>query len=106
MQHAHKFNEYPNDPRGADCLIFGFSRDDRPLHTVCGKLEEEEVLIITAYEPDPKEWEEDWKTKKKGGVKMFETCYFCKRKVIQQQATIVKIQMSISPNKAEKRLPK
>jgi hypothetical protein len=39
---------------------------DRPLHVICGKIEEDEILIITAYEPDPREWEGDWKTRKKG----------------------------------------
>lgn len=57
---------YPNDPRGASCLILGFTGKDRPLHVVCGRLEDDEILIITAYEPDQKEWEEDWKTRKKG----------------------------------------
>jgi len=57
---------YPNDPRGASCLILGFTGKDRPLHVVCGRLEDDEILIITAYEPDQKEWEGDWKTRKKG----------------------------------------
>jgi hypothetical protein len=37
----------------------------RPLHVVCGCLNAEDILIVTAYEPDPKEWENDWKTRKK-----------------------------------------
>jgi len=57
---------YPDDPRGASCLILGFVSGDRPLHVICGKIEEDEILIITAYEPDPREWEGDWKTRKKG----------------------------------------
>lgn len=57
---------YPDDPRGTSCLILGFTSQNRPLHVVCGRLEEDEILIITAYEPDPKEWEADWKTRKKG----------------------------------------
>jgi len=57
---------YPDDPRGASCLILGFASGDRPLHVICGKIEEDEILIITAYEPDPREWEVDWKTRKKG----------------------------------------
>ena len=57
---------YPDDPRGASCLILGFASGDRPLHVICGKIEEDEILIITAYEPDPREWEGDWKTRKKG----------------------------------------
>lgn len=58
---------YPDDPRGASCLILGSTSRDRPLHVVCGRLGEDEILIITAYVPDPKEWESDWKTRKKGG---------------------------------------
>ena len=58
---------YPDDPRGPSCLILGFSRQGRPLHVVCGRLKGDEILIITAYEPDSKEWEADWKTRKKGG---------------------------------------
>ena len=55
---------YPDDPRGPSCLILGFSTCRKPLHIVCGNLKEDELLIITAYEPDPEEWEMDWKTRK------------------------------------------
>ena len=55
--------EYPDDPRGASCLIFGLTAD-RPLHVLCGRLEAEAILIITSYEPDPDEWMDDWKTRK------------------------------------------
>jgi hypothetical protein len=57
---------YPNDPRGPSCLILGLAGGRRPLHILCGKLEEDEILIITAYEPDPEEWETDWRTRKRG----------------------------------------
>ncbi|MBI3599418.1 MAG: DUF4258 domain-containing protein [Nitrospinae bacterium] len=56
---------YPADPRGLSCLILGHTLEERPLHVVCGNIEEEEILIITAYEPDPLEWKEDWKTRRK-----------------------------------------
>ena len=55
---------YHDDLRGASCLILGFTNQNRPLHVVCGKLEEDEILIITAYEPNPREWKADWKTRK------------------------------------------
>ncbi len=55
---------YPDDTRGPSCLIMGLSNNGRPLHVVCGRLDEEEILIITAYEPDPVEWEPDFKTRK------------------------------------------
>jgi hypothetical protein len=56
--------EYLDDPRGASCLILGMV-GARPLHVLCGRLDAEEILIITSYEPDPEEWENDWKTRKK-----------------------------------------
>ena len=57
--------DYPNDPRGHSCLILGYTAEGKPLHVLCGKLEEEEILIITAYEPSSEEWENDWKTRKR-----------------------------------------
>ena len=56
--------DYPEDRRGESCLILGFVLE-RPLHALCGRLEMEEVLVITAYEPDPTEWEQDWTTRKR-----------------------------------------
>ncbi len=57
---------YPDDSRGASYLILGITDEDRPLHVLCGNLEEEEMVIITAYEPDPEEWESDWRTRRRG----------------------------------------
>ena len=56
--------DYPDDPRGPSCLILGQSRS-RPLHVVCARLEENQILITTAYEPDPAEWESDWRTRRR-----------------------------------------
>lgn len=55
---------YPEDRRDPSCLILGFA-GKRPLHVVCGRLDAEEMLIITAYEPDATEWENDWQTRKR-----------------------------------------
>lgn len=55
--------EYPDDPRGPSCLILGLV-GERPLHVLCGRLESDEILIITAYEPNREEWQNDWKTRK------------------------------------------
>jgi hypothetical protein len=55
---------YLRDSRGASYLILGMTNKNRPLHILCGNLEEEEMLIITAYEPDPEEWESDGRTRK------------------------------------------
>ena len=56
--------DYPDDPRGPSCLILDRS-GGRTLHVVCDRLEEEQILIITAYEPDPAEWESDWRTRRR-----------------------------------------
>lgn len=55
--------DYPNDPRGASCLILG-RVGNRPLHILFAQLEAQEILVVTAYEPDPEEWENDWQTRK------------------------------------------
>ncbi len=57
--------DYPDDPRGPSCLVLGSSGGGRPIHVVCGNLTGDEMLIITAYQPTPDEWEADWKTRKK-----------------------------------------
>jgi len=56
--------DYPTDPRGPSCLILGHSEEGRPLHIVCGIMDKE-LLIITAYEPDTRDWETDWKTRRR-----------------------------------------
>jgi hypothetical protein len=55
--------DYPDDPRGASCLMLG-RVGSRPLHVLFAQLEDEEILVVTAYEPDPEEWEADWQTRK------------------------------------------
>jgi len=56
--------DYQDDPRGPSCLILGHSAE-RPIHAVCGRVGSDEILIITAYQPDPDEWESDWTTRKR-----------------------------------------
>ena len=48
--------DYPNDPRGPSCLALGFTKENRPIHTVCGMGDEDTLVIITVYCPDPQEW--------------------------------------------------
>jgi hypothetical protein len=50
--------DYPDDPRGASCLVLGFC-GDRPIHAVCTiKVDPEELLLITVYDPSahPEKW--------------------------------------------------
>jgi Domain of unknown function (DUF4258) len=50
--------DYPDDPRGASCLVVGFAAG-RPVHAVCAlKQFPEEVFLITVYDPSrrPETW--------------------------------------------------
>lgn len=49
--------EYPDDKYGPSCLIFGRTEAGRPLHIQCSL--PPQVRVITTYEPDPDEWEDD-----------------------------------------------
>ena len=47
----------------ASCLILGMAAK-RPLHVVFGRLDADEILVITAYDPDPEQWENNWRTRR------------------------------------------
>jgi hypothetical protein len=54
--------DYPNDPRGASCLVVGFVAG-RPVHAVCAlKQFPEEVFLITVYDPSrrPERWVDNY----------------------------------------------
>ncbi len=55
--------EYVDDKPLPSCLILGKSMDDRPMHLVISR-DEEFIYLITAYFPDSKQWEDDFKTRK------------------------------------------
>lgn len=48
--------DYPEDKYSPSCLVFGFTRNRRPLHLQVCYSSSEIVKIITLYEPDPAEW--------------------------------------------------
>jgi hypothetical protein len=62
-EECEPIEDYPTDPRGHSCLVLGFTQANLPIHFVCGKLHEEEFLIITIYRPDPTRWI-NWRTRK------------------------------------------
>jgi hypothetical protein len=55
--------EYPAHHYGPACLLFGRTTQGRALHILCSL--RETVDIITVYEPELTEWEEDLKTRRK-----------------------------------------
>jgi hypothetical protein len=46
--------EYPDDKYSASCLIYGKTEAGRDLHVQVTHAPT--VVVITVYEPDPKEW--------------------------------------------------
>lgn len=56
--------DYPEDARGHSCLILGFGDEGHPIHVVCSP-KEDYLAIITAYLPDPNQWEDNFRKRKK-----------------------------------------
>jgi len=55
---------YPTDYPYPSCLVLGRSKAGKPLHVVCGS-NGEKLWLVTAYFPDPDEWTEDFKQRRK-----------------------------------------
>lgn len=55
--------EYPEDYPYPSCLILGKTVKDRVIHVVVG-LGETRLWLVTAYEPDPNQWDESFKRRK------------------------------------------
>ena len=63
IQFGEIIEQYPNDYPYPSCLIMGHDKDGIPIHVVCG-LGTEAIWMVTAYYPDPMEWEEGLKTRR------------------------------------------
>lgn len=57
LQAGEIIEEYPEDKPYPSFLVYGRTQANRPLHVVCAPVMEEEILIIiTVYHPDPAQW--------------------------------------------------
>jgi hypothetical protein len=56
--------DYPDDPRGPSCLALGATENGKLLHIHC--THPPGLAVITAYEPDEREWENGFR-KRTGG---------------------------------------
>ncbi len=55
---------YPHDTPYPSRLVLGW-RQACPLHVVAAdNVDTGETIVITTYEPDPDEWERDWKRRR------------------------------------------
>ena len=49
-----------------DCLVLGWLTPSRPVHAVVAMdWHRDRLLIVTVYSPDSKEWDDDWRTRKR-----------------------------------------
>ena len=63
LRNGEIIENYPDDPRGASCLVLGFC-GSKPIHAVCTiKTEPEELFLITVYDPSkrPDKWTENYR---------------------------------------------
>ncbi len=63
LKNCEIIEDYPDDPRGASCLVLGFS-GRRPVHAVCTlKTDPEELFLITVYDPSkrPEKWTDNYR---------------------------------------------
>jgi hypothetical protein len=59
LSEAEIIEQYSADPRGESALVLGHAMDGRPIHAVCAFDPLGSLLIITVYEPDPREWRDE-----------------------------------------------
>ena len=56
--------QYPADFPYPSCLVLGYTKEGKALHIVCGS-SGTELWLITAYIPNPAEWTDDLKHRRK-----------------------------------------
>ena len=65
IQEGEVIEEYPNDEPYPSMLILGFV-NDRPIHVVVAINEEESMgIVVTAYQPDPSLWRDNFRRRRK-----------------------------------------
>lgn len=65
VMHGEIIEDYPNDKPYPSCLIMGKSFAGEPIHSVWAyNADNEWVVMITVYRPDPARWI-DWKVRVK-----------------------------------------
>jgi hypothetical protein len=58
LQSAELLEEYPDDPRGASCLVLGHARG-QAVHVVCGLTRQGRLIVITVYRPSLPKWKDE-----------------------------------------------
>jgi len=64
IESGETIEDYPGDQPYPSRLVLGW-RGARPVHVVVAhNLSQNEVIVVTVYEPDPELWEADFKRRK------------------------------------------
>ena len=66
LMNGQIIEQYPTDYPFPSCLVFAIIDNGRPLHVVCS-IGNEQLFIITAYQPDPAVWDDTFTIRKKDG---------------------------------------
>jgi hypothetical protein len=65
VEYGETIEEYPNDKPYPSRLIMGWV-GSRPLHLVVAEIpEQQQVIVITVYEPDAERWTSDFTRRKR-----------------------------------------
>ena len=65
LESGETIETYPKDTPYPSRLVLGW-RESRPLHVVVAdNADHQETIVITVYEPDPEEWEQDFRRRKR-----------------------------------------
>ena len=66
LQECEVIEDYPEVHRPLpDCLVLAYFEDRRPLHVVIAIDEQNDrLIIVTVYQPNSEEWNDDWRTRK------------------------------------------
>jgi hypothetical protein len=64
-ENAMIIEDYPDDKYSPSCLILGFTHVGIPLHLQVTKIKAFKLKIITIYQPDDKNWKNNFKERRK-----------------------------------------
>ena len=67
VEEAWVIAEYPDHGKGSCILVLQNDRNHLPIHAVWGipAGKDSPAVLVTAYRPDPKKWNEDFTTREK-----------------------------------------
>lgn len=64
VERGNVIEEYPDDPRGSSGLMGQETALGRFIHVVCSP-KSDYLAIVTAYIPDPSEWDDEFRARRK-----------------------------------------